>query len=154
MILTAWRIFKPKHAQVAFSGEGARLYGGRWNSPGIGVVYTAETASLATLEMLVHLNSHQVLQTYHLCAVTFEDALVEELDRSALPPKWRSNPAPQKLRQIGDAWFKRLSSAVLRVPSAIIETELNYLLNPNHPDFTKLEIGEATEFFFDSRFVK
>ena len=127
MRLSAWRIFKPKHAATAWTGEGARLYGGRWNSNGSAVVYTAGNAPLAALELLVHLASHQVLESYYLCEVTFDESLVEHVRRS---------------------------SVVLRVPSVIIESEFNFLLNPGHPDFSRVRVGRPRRFRFDPRVLK
>ena len=85
MIVTAWRITKRKHARNAFSGEGAREFGGRWNNPGTAVVYTAQHQSLAALEMLVHLDSSELLQSYVLIGVEFDESLVERVGASELP---------------------------------------------------------------------
>ncbi len=79
MTVTAWRIFKPKHAAAAFTGEGARLYGGRWNSKGTAVVYAAGSAALAALELLVHLAPQRMLELYQLCDVTFDEKIVEQM---------------------------------------------------------------------------
>lgn len=151
---SAWRIFKPRHAETAFTGEGARLYGGRWNSPGASMVYTAGSLSLAALELLAHLSAPQILDAYVACEVTFDDRLIASLDTSRLPKKWQSSPAPWEVRQLGDEWIARGDSAVLEVPSAIVPTERNYLLNPIHPDFQRIQIGDPVEFRFDPRFVK
>ena len=140
-------------ARSAFDGEGARLYGGRWNSPGTRVVYVAGSVSLAVLEVLVHLGDAGVLSSYSLCAVEFGDGLIEPLDRSGLPAGWRSYPAPFALRGIGDAWVRDASSVVLEVPSAVIERESNYLINPMHPDFASVNVGEPEPFEFDSRLL-
>ncbi len=150
---TGWRIVKSRRARSAFDGEGARLYGGRWNSPGTRIVYVAGSVSLAVLEVLVHLGDVGVLTSYSLCAVEFEDGLIEPLDRSRLPVDWRSYPAPSGSREIGDAWVKGGSSAVLEVPSAVIERESNYLINPAHPDFVSVSVGEPEPFEFDSRLL-
>lgn len=153
MKLTAWRIFKGKHTASAFTGDCARRFGGRWNSKGTAVIYTAGTASLAILELLVHLSSHQLLETYRLCEVTFDDELVQAIVSADLPPNWRSDPAPLELRQLGDQWIAGESSAVLRVPSVIVETEVNYLLNPAHPDFRSIHIGRPSPYQFDPRLI-
>ena len=154
MSVIAWRIFKPKHKATAFTGEGARLYGGRWNSKGTAVVYAAGSAALAALELLVHLSSQQILDWYQLCDLTFDEEMVTEVGASDLPANWRSDPARQALRQIGDTWIASQASAVLRVPSVIIDTESNYLLNPAHRDFSRIRIGRARRFRLDSRLVK
>lgn len=147
----AWRIIKSRFAADAFSGEGARLYGGRWNSTGIAIVYTAGSVSLATLELLVHLDNTSVLPSFSICPVDFDDSLVESLDLATLPRDWHQSPPPTSLQTIGDDWISRGSSVVLRVPSAVIKNENNYLINPEHTDFKKLVIGSMEAFKLDSR---
>ena len=153
MSITAWRITKARYAVNAFDGEGARLAGGRWTSPGHPVVYTAENAALAALEMLVHLDA-TARPAYALIPCTFPRDLVLCLDRRRLPAAWRSYPAPAVLQQLGDAWFKSGTSAVLDVPSAVIEMQSNYLLNPTHADFARIRTGKPGSFDFDSRLLK
>ena len=148
----AWRIIKEKHAAMAFSGDGARLFGGRWNSRGIRVVYTSSTNSLAALESLVHLNP-PVLFNYVAIRIEFDDALLETVPPKALPADWRVEPPPPSSKAIGDAWVREARSAVLAVPSAIIPGEPNYLLNPAHPDFRKISIGKPAPFAFDPRLL-
>jgi RES domain-containing protein len=150
----AWRIVKTRYAAAAFDGEGARRFGGRWSSKGVRVVYTAESVALAVLEVLVHLDNSDVLTSYSLCSAEFDDSLVERLDRSALPANWRDYPAPAELQRIGDEWVASGTSAVLEVPSVIVETESNYLLNPAHPDFTSLKLGTPGPFEFDPRLLE
>jgi RES domain-containing protein len=152
-LATGWRIVKSRYAAAAFDGEGARLYGGRWNSPGTPMVYTSSTISLAVLEVLVHLQEASLLSSYSLIAARFDDAFVESLDRSMLPDGWRSYPAPSELQRIGDEWVQSQRSAVLEVPSVIVERESNYLLNASHPDFSSVAIGEPEPFTFDERLL-
>jgi RES domain-containing protein len=152
-MLTAWRIVKAKYANRAFDGEGARLYGGRWNSVGTPMVYTSQSVSLAVLEMLVHLEDTSVLAAYRLCAVTFDEALLETVGEKMLPPNWRDPLAPPALQHLGDDWVQSRRSAVLRVPSVVVPSEYNYLLNPLHPQFAKLEFGAPLPFEFDSRLL-
>ena len=150
MKLQAWRIVKAKHAATAFSGEGSRLYGGRWNSAGVSLVYTSSTRALAALESLVHLNP-PVVFTYAAIPIEFDAALVEKF--TALPPGWTGSPAPPSTRAIGDLWAREARSAVLELPSVIIPGESNYLLNPAHPAFKKIVIGKAEPFSFDPRLL-
>jgi RES domain-containing protein len=154
LTITAWRIFKRKHAATVFSGAGARRFGGRWNSKGVAVIYAAGSPSLAALEMLVHLESQELLGAYRVASVSFDEALVEALPAAKLPARWRRDPAPARLQRLGDAWVAAGSSAVLRVPSVIIADEWNYLLNPNHPDFAKCVLGAAKAFHSDERLLK
>ena len=151
MILHVWRIFQRRHAAIALTGEGARLYGGRWNSKGKSVIYTSQSAALAALEMLVHLQSPRPLASYLLVRLSFDDSLIEKLDAKRLPKNWRSYPAPRKLQLLGDRWLASQSSAVLQVPSAIVEAEHNFLLNPAHPDFSAVRRGRPKPFQFDPR---
>jgi len=153
-MLRAWRIVKRKHARGAFSGEGARLYGGRWNSPGIALVYTAESQSLAALEMVVHLGSSELLESYVVFEVGFDESLVLRIGPSQLPRNWRADPPATKVREVGDSWAKARQSAVLQVPSATLPAECNFLLNPRHPDFPRLVINKPFPFQFDARLVR
>ena len=146
----AWRIVKEKHAATAFSGKGAADSGGRWNSRGVPVVYTSNTKSLAALETLVHLNP-PVPFKYVAIRIQFDDALVEIVRAKALPPDWQTEPPPPSTKAMGDAWARAARSAVLALPSVIIPGELNYLLNPAHPDFKTISIGKPEPFTFDPR---
>jgi RES domain-containing protein len=150
----AWRIVKTKHAATAFSGDGAKQYGGRWNNPGDAVIYIAGSASLAMLEMLAHLGSQELIKRYVLFEVVFDDALMTAVDPAALPRTWRKSPPPAAVQQIGSDWIAGGRSAVLRVPSVIVPTEWNYLLNPSHPDFAKIAIGPRPPVQFDPRLIK
>jgi RES domain-containing protein len=152
--VTAWRIVKGRHAPTAFDGEGARLEGGRWNSPGTPVVYTSQSAALAALELLVHLGRASTLRTYVMIPCTFDEALVVRLDSRRLPGNWRSYPAPPELQVIGDEWVREGDSAVLQVPSAVIATDSNYLLNPRHRDFKDIRVLSPQTFEFDPRLLK
>lgn len=154
MRLRSWRIAKRKHAGEAFTGEGAREYGGRWNSPGIPIVYTAEHASLAILEVLVHLGAAQLLPDYVLFQLEFDEALVEGLDEAALPEDWRVYPAPVSLRPIGDQWVTEARSAVLSVPSAVVPIERLFLLNPQHKSYREITIGRQQPLLLDARLRK
>ena len=153
-MITAWRIVKRKRAGTAFTGEGARRYGGRWNSIGVAIVYTAESQSLATLEMLVHLDSSELLESYVAFEVTINESLVTKVGASQLPANWRSDPPPLKVREVGDRWARALNSAVLQVPSAILPAEHNFLLNPRHPDFAKLVFAKPSPFRLDPRLAR
>lgn len=152
MTRRAWRIVKVKYAATAFDGEGARRYGGRWNSPGARVVYTSSTLSLAALENLVHLTPPLSFK-YSVIQIEFDEALVETMTLANLPKGWTEEPPPPFTKAIGDLWVKEARSAVLELPSAIIQAETNYLLNPAHPDFVKLVIGNPAPFSFDQRLL-
>ena len=151
--LTVWRIVNRKHEKTAFTGEGARLYGGRWNSPGTPMVYAAQSQSLAILEMLVHLDSPELLKKYILFGVEIDADLVAALDRSLLPKDWQANPVPANVQAVGDAWIASGNSLALSVPSALVPGESNFLVNQLHPKFPKLKIRKPVPFQFDPRLV-
>jgi RES domain-containing protein len=151
-MLVVWRLLTARFADSAFTGEGARLYGGRWNRKGVLMVYTAGSQSLATLEMLVQ--DEPLRARYVMIPVTLPKSLkIERVTEDELPADWRDFAAREHTQAIGTAWAKRKSSAVLAVPSAVIPAEHNYLLNPLHPSFSKIEIGEPQDFITDLRLV-
>jgi RES domain-containing protein len=147
-----WRIVPEARAHDAFIGEGAKLYGGRWNSPGVAVVYGSQHKSLAALELLVHRDPRKP-NRFKTFFFQFPESLVEAVLLRDLPKDWRQEPPPPSTQQIGDAWVRESRSAVLAVPSIIIPEELNYLLNPAHSDFKKVTIGKPQDFAFDARLL-
>ncbi len=149
-MIQAWRLLKTRFLAGAWDGEGARRAGGRWNSVGVPVVYTSASLSLSLVEVLAHLPSG-LLPAYSAIPVAFEETLVSRLDARRLPARWKDEPAPPETKALGDAWVASRTSAVLRVPSVIVPNEFNYLLNPAHPEFARLEIGAAMPFPFDAR---
>ena len=153
MTIRAWRIVRRNHAASAFDGEAAKNAGGRWNSPGSAVVYTASSLPLAALEVLVHLPRESILAKFVSIPVDFDEELVTEL-KARLPPDWRDYPAPVSTMTIGDEWLRSKASPVLLVPSVIIPDESNFLLDPAHPDLAKLSIGTPRDFWFDPRLIK
>jgi len=153
LIIRAWRIVQAHHAANAFDGEGARLYGGRWNRPGTKLIYCSQTLALSTLEIVVNLDCSQTLNRYISIPIDFGEDLVTPLAPEDLPPDWDVNPPPLSTQSLGSAWAMAGVSAVLSVPSTVIRTETNYLLNPSHPEFSSMVIGEASPFEIDSRLV-
>lgn len=154
MRIRAWRLVSERWLGTAFSGEGARLAGGRWNSKGTSVVYLGGSLALAALELLVHLDHEQALAAHYAVPVEFDASLVAAVAEGDLPPGFpaaESIPASQRL---GDAWVESRSSPLLRVPSAVVPVEHNYLFNPAHPDAQAVEIGEAQPFSFDKRLTE
>lgn len=152
-MLTVWRLVTVRFAESAFTGNGAKRYGGRWNRKGVPLVYTSGAQSLAMLEMLVQedpLRARYVM----IPARIPKGVTIERVSVETLPADWRELAAREQLQAIGTAWAKQLSSAVLAVPSAVIHTEANYLLNPLHPAFAKIAIGEPQTFITDLRLIK
>ena len=150
-MITAWRIVSSNYQDKAYSGEGARIHGGRWNGKGVAVVYTAGNLALASVEMIVNLPAPKLLSNYVRIPARIAMDLILDLPEADLPQDWNSRPISPSTRIIGDRWIKKQSSAVLKVPSIVVPDEYNYLLNPNHPDFTKIEIGKPIFNYFDPR---
>lgn len=145
-----WRITTRRFADQAFSGEGASLYGGRWNRVGQPVIYTAESRSLAMLEILVQdepLRAHYVL----IPAQLPENISLETLATDDLPEDWRTHAGRETLQTLGGEWLRQSRSCVLAVPSAVIPAELNFLINPLHPDFKHITLGEPETLNTDMR---
>ena len=118
------------------------------------MVYAASTRSLATLEMAVHLDRSTLLDSFVLIPCRFDEHVVVTIESGALPANWRRDPPPPNVAAIGDAWAQSARSVVLAVPSAVIEEEVNYLLNPRHPQFAKIKVGRPQNFAFDQRLIK
>ena len=152
-MLTVWRLVTARFSKSAFSGDGARLYGGRWNRKGVPLVYTAASQSLAMLEMLVQdepLRARYVMIDARIPkGMTIDRIKVEDL-----PSDWQDIAARETLRAIGTEWARKRSAAVLAVPSAIISAETNYLLNPLHPDFHRIKAGKPRKFETDLRLLR
>jgi len=150
---TVWRITTRRFAEGAFSGEGARLFGGRWNRQGQSVIYTAQSRSLALLEMLVQddsLRANYVLIPAHIPA----DVPVETLLPADLPADWRTPAARAALQAIGAQWLQQVRRAVLVVPSAVVPAENNYLINPLHTDFQRITLGQPEPLETDLRLLR
>ena len=149
----AWRIVKRRRAARAFDGEGARRFGGRWNSAGRRAVYTSSTKALAVLELLVHLDVAQPLPPLVAFAFRLDEKLVERWPARALPRGWRTLRGLAETRRIGDTWLASQRALALAVPSVVVPEELNYLLNPEHPAFPRLRFGAPVPFRLDARLV-
>jgi RES domain-containing protein len=126
---------------------------GRWNTPGRRIVYTAQTLSLAQLEVLVHVADRQQMpKLVHARAVIPHTLSIQTVEPTVLPADWRRfSPYCEQTQMLGMQWLAEMNSPVLKVPSAISEAEWNFLLNPVHPHFSKLELGEPKPFAMDPR---
>lgn len=151
MTLRLWRVGQRKYAKTAATGEGAKRTGGRWNSPGVAVVYTAGSLSLAVLEVRVHLSPEEFPVGYVKTAVDLPADYVQKVPADHLPRGWKWANPPRSVRRFGDEWVAERRSVALRVPSAVVDVDYNYLLNPAHPDFSNVVFGEPTVFRFDPR---
>jgi RES domain-containing protein len=150
-MLTVWRLVHRNYLTSAFNGEGARLAGGRWNSEGFPVVYTAASLSLAILEIIVHLEFKETLKLYQAIPISIPKSAMETIDAASLPADWNSSIPHPSTQLTGNHWIRNRSSIALRVPSAIVPIESNILINPEHPKFQTLEIGEPMNLPLDSR---
>lgn len=151
-MIRAWRLSKRRHADTALTGEGGLYSPGRWHRQGVRVVYCSEHLSLAALEALVHLGRTDTRVAFVAIGVEIpDDVRIDRIMADALPPGWRSEPPLPPTIELGSAWLQSVGAAVLQVPSAIIPREHNFVLNPAHPDFQKLELGKPEPFAFDPR---
>ena len=147
-----YRICRAAYREL--DGEGARLYGGRWNTAGRSVVYTSTTLALAALEYLIHIDPEDVPND--LIALIIEapdDVDIEIIDVAALPPGWEQVPEPPACKDMGDAWLRAGRTLALQVPSAPIPEEVNVLLNPKHPGASRVQVVKERPFFFDPRLL-
>jgi RES domain-containing protein len=147
-----WRIEKTKYAAVASKGDGARIAGGRWTSPGLPAIYCAEHLSLAILEVLVHApdpNQREVPRIRF--RIRLDRALIEGVPEKQIPPDFSPRTPYAVTRAFGDAWLLSERRPALSVPSAIVPMERNFILNPRHPDFAKISWGEGEPINLDHR---
>ena len=149
-----WRICRQRYAAEAASGTGARLFGGRWNSRGVAVVYASASLALAAVETFVNLEPN--LQPNDLVSIEGEipgQLEIPQLGAKELPARWYET-RDQSLRRFGDEWIRAGRSVALLVPSAAIRGEWNILLNPAHPDFPKIKFQKPQPFEFDKRMLR
>ena len=151
-MLTVWRLTRPQYVSTTLSGEGSARYPGRWNVRGGRVVYVSGHLSLATLEVLAHAESLEMLNQY----VALEIKLPEDSMATVgeLPENWQQSPPPDSTRQLGRTWLERGETLLLKVPSVLIPNEYNYLINPRHEAFGAVEVSEPLPLPFDSRILQ
>ncbi len=152
--MKAYRLVHRAFAHDALSGEGARRYGGRWNSKGQRMVYLADSLALVTLEVLVHTQAADDLLDYVWLELSFDAELLEKISDEQLPQDWRESPAPESTRALGNRWLLKQSSLLLRVPSAVLPQQHNFLLNPTHPNMTRLQVSDSQALDIDPRLLK
>lgn len=155
--MRCFRLVDSDYAHAAFSGEGARRYGGRWNSPGVAVVYISESLSLAQLELLVHLDAADLLLSHwrYFVVEVADTAILRLDDWLGVPRDFAATPASPSTRTIGDRWVADSLSVALAVPSALTPGERNLILNPGHDDYADaIQIGAETAFMLDRRLIR
>ena len=144
-----YRIVQRQRVGSAMDGEGARLYGGRWNPPGMAAVYLAATRSLAMVEILVHAPREALSVEWSVIPVGIPEAGIQTVEEKDLPAGWRDLPWSASARQFGKQWLEQGQSLALEIPSAVVPEESVVLINPRHPEFSSLEIAEPERFSFD-----
>jgi RES domain-containing protein len=151
--MVGYRLVRKRRASDAFSGEGARRYGGRWNTKNIPAVYGSEHLSLAVLEFRVNQASYDPEEGYIYFRFEFDPALVENLSDPPDGGRERVSPEGSKTgaQKLGENWLLEGRSAILSVPSTVLDVERNFVLNPRHPDFPKIQIGAKQELNLDPR---
>jgi RES domain-containing protein len=143
-------VFRITHSKWAgvLQGSGKEA---RWNSNGIFICYSGSSRALSCLEMLVHLTGEQIKSDFGLTIIDIPAAI--EIERAGIfrNEDWAEFENYYQSQEVGDEWAKSLRTCVLRVPSAIIKNEYNYLINPQHPDFSLIKILKIEDFDFDMR---
>lgn len=146
--MQVYRITQIKYTDQLYASG----YEGRWNLKGEKVIYTSSSRSLACLENVVHSSGELLQMAYAVMIINVpEDVYIETIDHTFLPEAWNKKARPRKCQEIGSSWYRRKSSLILKVPSAIVAQEFNYVINIYHPDFTKIKIIDLESFPFDPR---
>jgi RES domain-containing protein len=151
----AWRLVPARHQLDAFTGDGARIAGGRWNMRGTRAVYLASSLALAAGETMFYTGGAVHTIPYVVFRVEIpQEIQISALPLSDLPSTWRVEPPPESVKRMGTEWVVSGVAAVLRVPSVLFPAETNYLVNPAHKDFHRLKISKPESFSFNPRMWK
>jgi RES domain-containing protein len=140
----------PQKFALDLSGMGAKLYGGRWNRVGVPLLYTSENLSLAVLENIVHIQNPAILPTFKAITIEIPDSF-REYSTNDFPKNWINQNAFEELRKLTDNFIESGKFLAMKVPSAVIEMEYNFLINPQHFLFKEVKIINQQEFSFDQR---
>ncbi len=152
-MIRVYRIVRQPYSNTPLDGEGSYRFGGRWSSPGTRVAYAAGHLSLAMIEYFVHIEVSDPPKDLVVVAADIPDDVSRVvLTAQALPSNWRQVPAPPGLALIGDSFAAERKSAILVLPSALVPSESNWLVNPLHPEFAEIQVHPAEPFHYDSRF--
>ncbi len=153
-MIKLFRIATAEHIKD-LSGTGARIYGGRWNHIGYPVIYASDSRSLAALEFLVHVPMALAPENLSILEIHITENIEKEtVNENQLPSNWRNYPAPEQLAEIGTNWLKSKSSLLLDIPSAVVNKEMNTLINPLHEDIKSVSVVSVEKFSFDSRLLQ
>lgn len=152
--MQVFRLARERYANT-LSGKGAALYGARWNSPGIEMIYTAGNRSLAMAEVAVHVTLATMPPDYRMITIHIPDSvLIKKMSADKLPEQWQAFPYIAETQHIGDDFVRNHTHAVLQIPSVVTKGDFNFLINPMHPDFKKIKIQSVEPFPFDARLLK
>ena len=154
-MIRVYRICGRRYSKSAYDGEGARLYGGRWNAVGLPMVYTSGSISLAILEILVNIQDPEDLpeKLVIIPADLPDDLPIRRVESRSLPPQWRSSSINSVTQDLGKRWFLEDGEAVVAVPSVVVPTETNYLINPRHADFSRIIVHKPQSLKVDPRLL-
>lgn len=149
--MIVFRLSKSRYAKD-LTGKGAEKFGGRWNSKGVALLYTSDSRALCTAEIAVHTPLGNIPIDYEVALIHIpDDTIIPELEISELPKNWKSIPHSHATQEIGDKFVDEDKFLVLKVPSAVVQGEFNYLINPGHADFRSITIEKTEPFNFDER---
>ena len=148
--MIVYRLTKEKYKDE-LSGRGAELYGGRWNNKGYQIIYTGESRALCTTEIAVHIPLGIVPQDYFLQSIQLPNLKLYEIQQQSLDRDWRNFPHEISTKLVGDNFIKENRFLIMKVPSAVIQDEYNYLINPNHKQYSKIKLLKVEPFKFDNR---
>jgi RES domain-containing protein len=148
-----YRIVREPHSKNPLNGEGSFRFGARWSSPGTRIAYTAEHLSLAMIEYFVHIDASDPPKDLVIVAADIPDGVSRKvLDPRQLPTNWRQVPAPPTLAGIGNTFAAERKSAILVLPSALVPSESNWLIDPHHAEFVEITVQPPEPFQYDARF--
>lgn len=151
--MIVFRLTRKKYG-LLLSGKGAAITGNRWNSKGVEMIYTAESRALALAEVVVHLSASNMPKDYYMLEIELPKGCeIKQLDAEDLPDLWNLWPHLESTQKIGDQFVIDQKALVLKIPSAVVPGDFNILINPYHPQFSKVTIKNAVPFFVDDRFV-
>ncbi len=152
-MIRVYRIVRKPYSKTPLDVEGSFRFGGRWSSPGTRIAYTAEHLSLAMIEYFVHIDANDPPKDLVVVAADIPDNVSRVvLKEHEVPYDWRRVPAPPGLAAIGDSFAAHRKSAILVLPSALVPSESNWLINPLHPEFARIKLRRPGWFQYDSRF--
>jgi len=152
--MIVYRLAKKKFCND-LAGRGAELAGGRWNSKGVAMLYTSQSRALCLAEIAVNLPIGIVPIDYYLVEIEIPDSVnIAKINLKELKADWNSFPHSSETQQLGDEFIFESKSLVFKVPSAVVQGDFNYLVNPKHSDFHQIKINHTELFSFDKRFFK